>query len=58
MSEIEEFPAYITQLDDIVGKYDSRYISKSYKNLNLDSVRQRKNENLINIEHHSSIVRI
>lgn len=55
MSEIEEFPAYITQLDDIVGKYDSRYISKSYKNLNLDSVRQRKNKNLINIEHHSSI---
>ena len=55
MSEIEEFTAYITQLDDIVGKYDSRYISKSYKNLNLDSVRQRKNENLINIEHHSSI---
>ena len=55
MSELKEFPEHITKLDDIIGKYDSRYISKSYKNLNLDSIMERKNKNLINIEHHSNI---
>lgn len=55
MSEIEEFPAYITQQDDIIGKYDSRCISDSYRNLNMDSVIERKDKSLINIEHHSSI---
>ena len=55
MSELKEFPEHITKLDDIIGKYDSRYISKSYKNLNLDSVMERNNKNLINIEHHSNI---
>ena len=55
MSELKEFPEYITKLDDIIGKCDSRYISKAYKNLNLDSVRQISDESLINIEHHSNI---
>ena len=55
MSELKEFPEYITKLDDIIGKCDSRYISKAYKNLNLDSVRQRTDKSLINIEHHSNI---
>ncbi len=55
MSEFKEFPEYITKLDDIVGKYNSRYISESYKNLNLDSVLERKDKSLINIEHHTSI---
>ncbi|SDA62676.1 hypothetical protein [Methanobrevibacter millerae] len=55
MSQLEEYPEYLTKLDDIVGGYESRFVSERYKNLNLDSVRQRKNGNLINIEHHSSI---
>ena len=55
MSEIEEFPTYITKISDIENKYESRVISPSFKNLNLDSVRQRSNGDLINIEHHSSI---
>lgn len=55
MSQIKEFPAHITQLNDIIGKYDSRYISKSYKNLNLDSVLEREDKSLINIEHHTTI---
>ena len=55
MSQLEEFPEHITKLDDIIGRYDSRYVSESYKNLNLDSVRQRKDKSLINIEHHSNI---
>ncbi len=55
MSEFKEFPKYITKLDDIVGKYNSRYVSASYKNLNLDSVLERKDKSLINIEHHTNI---
>ncbi len=55
MSEFKEFPEYITKLNDIDGKYNSRYVSKSYKNLNLDSVLERKDKSLINIEHHTSI---
>lgn len=55
MSEIEEFPRYITKARDICNKYDSRVISSSFENLNLDSVRERSNGDLINIEHHSSI---
>lgn len=55
MVEIEEFPLYLTKLDDIKGIFHQRYLSKSYKDLNLDSVRERTNESLINIEHHSSI---
>lgn len=55
MSEIEEFPNYITKFSGIENKYDSRVISSSFENLNLDSVRQKSNGDLINIEHHSSI---
>lgn len=55
MSEIDEFPIYITKISDIHNKYDSRVISSSFENLNLDSVRERANGDLINIEHHSSI---
>ena len=55
MSETEEFPKYITNFNDIVGRYDNRLISLDYKNLSLDSVRQRLNGDLINIEHHSFI---
>ena len=55
MSETEEFPQYITNFNDIVGRYDNRLISLDYKNLSLDSVRQRLNGDLINIEHHSFI---
>ena len=55
MSEFKEFPEYITRLDDIVGKYNSRYVSASYKNLNLDSVLERKDKSLINVEHHTNI---
>ena len=55
MSEIEEFPIYITKISDIHNKYDSRVISSSFENLNLDSVRETANGDLINIEHHSSI---
>ncbi len=55
MSGIEEFPNYITKISDIENKYDSRVISSSFENLNLDSVRQKSNGDLINIEHHSSI---
>ena len=55
MSEIEEFPNYITKISDNFNKYDNRVISSSFENLNLDSVRERSNGNLINIEHHSSI---
>lgn len=51
MSETEEFPQYITNFNDIVGRYDNRLISLDYKNLSLDSVRQRLNGDLINIEH-------
>lgn len=55
MTETDEFPQYITNFNDIVGRYDNRLISLDYKNLSLDSVRQRLNGDLINIEHHSFI---
>ena len=55
MVEIEEFPQYLTKLDDIEGVFHQRYLSKAYRDLNLDSVRERSNKSLINIEHHSSI---
>lgn len=55
MSEEIDFPKYITNFDDIAGKYDTRYISESYRNLNLDCVRIRSNGELVNIEHHSII---
>ena len=55
MTEMEEFPYYITNFSDIIGKYDNRLISLDFKNLSLDSVRERLNGDLINIEHHSFI---
>ena len=54
---IAEFPQYITPYNDIEGKAHTKILSKSYQNLNLDSVFHRKNENLINIEHHSSLTK-
>ena len=44
---IAEFPKYITSYNDIEGKAHTKILSKSYQNLNLDSVFHRKNENLI-----------
>ena len=58
MSEIPEFPQYITNFDDVVGYFPEKYISSTYRNLNPDSVRLRKNNELITIEHHSSIDQI
>ena len=55
MVEIPEFPRYITDFDDIVGYFPEKLISNAYRNLNIDSVRLRKNGDLITIEHHSSI---
>ncbi len=55
MTGIKEFPQYVTKFNDIVGPYESRFISSDFKNLNLDSVRIRKDNSLINIEHHSTI---
>ncbi len=55
MSKLKEFPQHITRLNDIIGKYDSRYVSKTYKNLNLDSVLEREDKSLLNIEHHTTI---
>ena len=57
MVEIDEFPQYLTRLEDIEGIFHQRFLSKSYRDLNLDSVRERSNQSLINIEHHSSINR-
>lgn len=55
MTQIQEFSQYITDFDDIVGYFPEKYISDTYLNLNMDSVRLRKNGELITIEHHSSI---
>ena len=55
MNEIEEFPRYLTNLDNIEGKFPKKYLNAAYKNLELDSVRIRKDGSLINIEHHSYI---
>ncbi|WP_298502442.1 hypothetical protein [uncultured Methanobrevibacter sp.] len=52
MVEIEEFPEYLTKLRDIEGYFPEKFLSPAYKNLNLDSVRIRKNGDLIGIEHH------
>ena len=58
MTETEEFPYYITNFTDIIGKYDNRLISLDFKNLSLDSVRERLNGDLINIEHHPLLILI
>ena len=48
----EEFPSYITGLDDALSRYDNKIISETYENLNTDSVRQLPNGDLLNLEHH------
>ena len=55
MSKVPAFPQYITGYDDFTGPFNSRYISSDFKNLNMDSLRCRSNDTLVNIEHHSSI---
>ena len=55
MLEIEKFTQYITKMDDIEELYHEKLLSNTFKGLNLDSVRQRKNGDLVNTEHHSSI---
>ena len=55
MSRIKEFPTYITNYDNISSPYGNQLVSDDSKKLNLDSVFRRSNNNLINIEHHSSI---
>lgn len=54
---IPEFPQYITSYKDIKNRAHTKIISEAYKNLNLDSVFERKNGKLINIEHHSSLTK-
>lgn len=53
MNDFEEFPAYITGYDDIVGHYPVKHMDPAFRNLNMDSIRRRKNGRLLNIEHHS-----
>lgn len=55
MNDFSEFPEYITGYNDIIGPYSQKFMSPDFKNLNVDSVCQRKNNNLTNIEHHSEI---
>ena len=54
---IPEFPQYITSYNDIKNRAHTKILSEAYKNLNLDSVFERENGNLINIEHHSSLTK-
>ena len=54
-SNIDEFGQYITKMDDIIGKYESRFISPAYRNLNLDAVRERSNGDLVHFEHFSNL---
>lgn len=53
MNDFSEFPSYITGYDDIKGHFSKKHMSPAYKNLNVDSVFQRENNSLLNIEHHS-----
>ena len=53
INDFDEFPAYITGHDDIVGNFPVKHMNPAFRNLNMDSIRQRKNGNLVNIEHHS-----
>ena len=55
MNDFSEFPSYITGYDDIIGQYATRHMNPAFKNLNVDSVRLRRNNTLVNIEHHSSL---
>ncbi|WP_298522547.1 hypothetical protein [uncultured Methanobrevibacter sp.] len=55
MVDFSEFPKYITHYDDIKGPYSTKYMSPAFKNLNLDTVFERTNKNLVDIEHHSQL---
>lgn len=55
MNDFSEFPEYITGFDDIEGHFSKKHMSPAFKNLNVDSVFQKKNNDLVNIEHHSDI---
>ena len=55
MNDFSEFPSYITGYDDIIGPFPTKHMNPAFKNLNVDSVRHRRNNSLINIEHHSSL---
>lgn len=55
MNDFNEFPVYITGYDDITEYYPTKHMRENYKNLILDSVRQRKDGTLVNIEHHSRL---
>ena len=53
MNDFDEFPAYITGYGDIEGHFPVKHMDPAFRNLNMDSIRQRKNKSLVNIEHHS-----
>lgn len=55
MNDFSEFPSYITGYDNIGEFYPTKHMKENYKNLILDSVRQRENKTLVNIEHHSQL---
>ena len=55
MNDFSEFPKFITGYDDIEGRYSSKHMNPAFKNLNVDSAFQRKNNCILNIEHHSSL---
>ena len=55
MNDFSKFPSYITGYDDIIGPFPTKHMNPAFKNLNVDSVRLRKDNTLVNIEHHSSL---
>lgn len=57
MDEIDEYPRYLTNLDDIGARFPKKHLSDAYKNLEVDFVRKRADGSLINIEHHVYITR-
>ena len=56
MNDFNDFPKYITHYDDIKGRFSNKFMSKAFKNLNLDAVFERRNGKLVNLEHHSGPV--
>ena len=52
---IKEFPEYITNYKDIEHWGHTKVVSKAFQNLRMDSVYERSDGSLINIEHHSSL---
>lgn len=57
LTDIEEFPQYITNYTDITRRAHTKILSPAYQNLNLDSVFIRANGELINIEHHTTLTK-